>query len=291
MRYILATLLVMLNLIACSEQRAPMQGEVSDHDLKKSTKIVGGEDVDPSDEHVEFVVMIMGKYETGEPYVCTGTLIDYDLVLTAAHCIGMKDTMQITFGESPVHDGPVQVNTVKETLKHDRFNKTEEIRNDIGLIQMNDAAPENFEPAILPWKSKKSIHRSKDFNVYGFGVTSGIVRDGKLNTKTVGVMRTTSLTADRESEKSDVFYAKQTQGKGICSGDSGGPAFMEKNILIGVISRGITDDPANPQAADNDICNYESVFTNVRYYQTWITEGIEKLHQAIEVPDAYPFLN
>lgn len=285
MKYVLAALLVLLNLSACSGP-APLQGEVTTSNLDKSQNIVGGEDVDPSDEHIEHTVLITGKYETGETFTCTGTLIDSDIILTAAHCVGEPDSMKVVFGENPVQEGAVSITKVKNVLRHKKYNKTENIRNDIALLQVGEMVPQNFAPAILPWNSPQALDNIDKITVYGYGTTSGLVENGKLANKGVGVLRTTVLNVTTQSKSRDVFFANQREGKGICAGDSGGPAFVKDNVVLGVISRAITDDPQHPEAADNDVCNFESVFTNVKYYKTWILSGIETLHAITDAPES-----
>jgi secreted trypsin-like serine protease len=275
MKYAVAALLVLLHLGACSEQPS-LHGEVNTSE--KPNSIVGGQNVKPSDEHIDFTVLIMGKNENGESYSCTGTLVDTDMVLTAAHCLGEKDTMQIAFGENPIQDGPVELMKVKNILKHEKYNHSEEIRNDIALIQLDGVAPDNFPPAVLPWTTPKKSNGLARVQVYGYGITSGLMENGKPNHQGIGVLRTTTLKILRESDKQDIFYANQKNGRGVCSGDSGGPAFINGKVIVGIASRVITDDPAHPEKADKDVCNYESVFTSVNYYKTWILDGIQALH-------------
>lgn len=280
MKHILTLLVLLLNLSACSE-RAPQLGEVAANPLEKSTGIVGGTTAEPSDEHIEHTVLITGKYENGNFFNCSGTVIDEDIILTAAHCIGVKDTMKITFGESPIHEGAIDIMKVKAVLPHTEYEKETKdspIRNDIALIQMDGPSPDNFAPAVLPWKSRERVTTFSKVIVYGYGITSGVVKNGKLNTKTAGVLRTTQLNILKDVVAEDIFAANQREGKGICSGDSGGPAFIRGNVVVGVISRGLTDDPDHPQYADDDLCNYESIFTRVAYYKTWIEDGIAFLH-------------
>lgn len=289
MKNVLTALILLLTLSACSER--PLQyGDIiaNPKDKSEGTGIVGGTDVEPTNFHIEHTVLITGKYSSGENYSCTGTLIDYDIILTAAHCIGKQETMKITFGENPIEDGPIDIFKARTLMPHMKYNKTSEIRNDIALIQLESTAPENFYPALLPFDSKESVRDFKSITVYGFGITSGVTINGKLNKKSLGVMRTTSLEVTSKSKSGDVFAVNQTEGKGICVGDSGGPAFVRENIVVGVISRGITDDPNNPAEADNDICNYESVLTSVAYYQDWILKGIKKIHKDSPTEDDAP---
>ena len=77
-----------------------------------------------------------------------------------------------------------------------------------------------------------------------------------------------SLTATGEEITLD-----QSQGRGACHGDSGGPAYVKdavsgKNILVGVTSRG-----TNPQG----LCDRQAIYTGVMGYAQWIANGVKEL--------------
>lgn len=276
MKYTLTSFLLLLSLSACSD-RAPLQGEIPVTPADKSTGIVGGFEATATDKHIQHTVLITGKYPDGRFYNCTGTLIEKDIILTAAHCVGEPDSIKVTFGNNPVRSGAIEILKAKRVLPHDKFDRSKEERNDIALIQMESDAPENFTPATLPWNSQRKVDSFKSVRVYGYGIISGVVQGGLLDNKTAGVLRTTRLKLIDGSTAPDIFTTDQRGGHGICSGDSGGPAFIYGDVLVGVSSRGITDDPEEPQNADNDLCNYESIFTRVDHYKTWILDGVKAL--------------
>lgn len=285
MKYVLASLIILLNLSACSE-RSVLQGEIPVTPMEKSTGIVGGTEATQTDKHVQHTVLITGKYADSRFYTCTGTLIEKDIILTAAHCLGELDSMKITFGNDPVRSGAIEILKAKRILPHDKYDKAEEERNDIALIQMEGNAPEGFAPATLPWNSKRKADSFTSVRVYGYGITSGVLTSsGQLDTKTAGVLRTTRLILLDSPVGPDIFIADQREGHGICSGDSGGPAFIYRDVLVGVVSRAHTDDPAHPQYADDDVCNYESTFTRVDHYKTWILDGVKTLRATHDFTD------
>lgn len=284
MKYVLTSLLLLLNLSACSDRPA-RQGEIPASPAEKSTSIVGGTEAVTNDKHIQHTVLITGKYTDGRFYNCTGTLIEKDIILTAAHCIGEPDSMKITFGNDPVRSGAIEILRAKRVLPHDKFGKSTEERNDIALIQLEGNAPLNFVPATLPWNSQQKIKEYKMVRVYGYGVTSGVLHEGRLDSNTVGTLRSTRLKILETPTGADIFVADQREGRGICAGDSGGPAFIHSSIIVGVISRGITDNPDLPQDADDDVCNYQSVFTRVEHYQTWITDGVKALRAGHDFTD------
>ncbi|MFN7903669.1 MAG: S1 family peptidase [Pseudobdellovibrionaceae bacterium] len=72
----------------------------------------------------------------------------------------------------------------------------------------------------------------------------------------------------------DFLYVDQSEGKGICSGDSGGAAFFQKNgryYAVGIASwGGNSKDPVN-------LCSSIGGYTNVRRYKSWINDTFNSL--------------
>ena len=95
--------------------------------------IIGGEPVLPNGQIAQTTVMITGKSNAGE-FICTGTIIDEDIVVTAAHCLkGGAANMRVFFGKKPRSiDGYIR-----------------EKYADIGLIRLRDALPPGFRPAKI----------------------------------------------------------------------------------------------------------------------------------------------
>jgi secreted trypsin-like serine protease len=59
----------------------------------------------------------------------------------------------------------------------------------------------------------------------------------------------------------------ESKGHGTCSGDSGGPIYLEQNgqyYLIGVTSRG------------SGMCDKVGIYTNALYYKDWITFNLKR---------------
>ena len=278
MKHFIATLMAALGLAACADSHLQQSQVVTS---AEDAGIVGGAEAKMEDPHADFVVMIRGKYADGRNYICTGSVIDKDIILTAAHCIGEQDSMQIIFGADPLKTGATQLAKVKDLYKHDHYNKYSQVRNDIALIQLDEEIPPYFEMAELPWRAEKKLRPLKwgdKIKTYGFGVTSGVLKNGKVDSRTVGVLRLVNLNFLELSHDKDAFFVDQTHDKGICSGDSGGPAFRYNNVTVGITSYAITDDPQALEASDDDVCNFKSVFTNVIYYKDWIIKGIAILH-------------
>jgi secreted trypsin-like serine protease len=267
--------------LACAERPLFQKGEIS-NPHHEDQGIVGGTNVGLLSKDAERVVLITGKIN-GKSYLCSGVLIANDVILTAAHCLGEPKNIKIVFGPDPVHTGAVQITKLKSFLKHKGYNPNVFIRNDLALIQTEDKKPENYKIAKLPWESSKSSYKSSILKtdtvvkVMGYGTMTGLPAKNKMDRRGEGTLRATALTLTKFSPSQDVFYADQTTGHAICFGDSGGPAFIATNTVVGVVSYNIIDDPYRPDLADADVCNYQAVFTNLIQYKNWILNGLKTL--------------
>lgn len=275
--------MTLLSLAGCAERMGPHVGEISNanHD---DVGIVGGTPLNLPDEDAERVVLIAGKIK-GKSYLCTGVLIAADIVLTAAHCVSEPKNIRIIFGTDPINTGAEQITKLKSFVKHKKYNRKLAVRNDIALLQMVDEKPEDYQIARLPWDAPNATNILKIntvFKVLGYGTSTGLPAKNKKDLRGAGILRSTELSLAKFSAAQDVFFAEQTSGHAVCSGDSGGPALIDANTVVGVVSYNLTDDPTHPELADEDACNYQSVFTHIMQYKTWILNGLKTLRKSVD---------
>ncbi len=272
------TLMILLSLAACAEQFKQPVGEIMTS-TNDDQGIVGGRNVELLSEDAGKAVLIIGKLKD-KSYLCTGSMIADDIVLTAAHCLGDPKNIKIVFGADPVNMGAEQITKLKTFVIHKNYNPKLIIRNDIALIQTEEKKPKNYQIARLPWEAQNlsNIFKIKtSFTVMGYGTITGLPTKDKTDLRGSGTLRKTELNLTKFSLSQDVFYADQSQGRAVCFGDSGGPAFVDANTIVGMVSYNIIDDPSRPDTADEDVCNYQSVFTNIMRYKTWILGGIKSI--------------
>lgn len=72
----------------------------------------------------------------------------------------------------------------------------------------------------------------------------------------------------------DYIYVDQTEGTGVCSGDSGGAAYYKRKNVYYVV--GVASFVGNALSKDA-YCSGIGVYTNTLRYKTWITETFNQL--------------
>lgn len=232
----LISFITAIYLTACGNQNSLNANNNID---SKTAGIIGGVQAERSDLVTKSTVaflhkpIINGLYEVN----CSGTLISKNLILTAAHCLhSAKDlkTSAIYFGVVLPYTKMEHTRQLDSWLEfpsilpiYDQSGLLISQLHDIAIIKIKGEAPEGFVPVKIA-ASSEMFKAGDSITVAGFGLKNDAFQ---MRSE---ALRQAVITIDNIWNTH--IITNQTNDKGICLGDSGGPAYLEKNgelILIG----------------------------------------------------------
>ena len=236
-----------------------------------SPGIIGGTDVQPGDPIAATTVLIVGEIPASqatvnmtrkpkpkptqptdpnmEEYICTGSILADDIVVTAAHCVVAEPSnIRIVFATNIDNLQQSQVAPIDAYIANPKWQgdaSTGVDQGDIALIHLAQPLPDGYHPAtLLPTSGELS--RDEDTVLAGYGIADAGTQDG------AGTLREATVQVIGELGQTEEVL-DQSHGTGACHGDSGGPAFIQDDegglLLWGLTNRSYPDDAPDDCAA------------------------------------------
>ena len=213
------------------------------------------------------VVSLGAEFGSSTISACSGNLITPRIVLTAAHCgEDIPESVIIKVGRAffgPDIEDYDHAIGFEEYLSHPDYVELTGFQlgaNDIGIAILAEDAP--VEPTFVNTTELSDDDLGRAIKSVGFGVSNSAAGTGS------GIKRSADLTLDEFREQFIVAYATD-DGTTICSGDSGGPQFIDVD--------GVWVQAAVHSWADAD-CTHYSGSTRTDLTMDWVLDEVEAYH-------------
>lgn len=209
-------------------------------------------------------------------FVCSGSLIAPDIVLTAGHCLTDLGSYTVQLQANTLYEENWLYIEADATWISPRFDK-KKLQNDLGLLHLSEPVT-SFEPIAFAGKSLLSkVNSLKKFKIYGWGDDQNGDVSTYLKFATLTEKKKAALALYGKSQFNSVttlaagrYISAERVYAGACSGDSGGPLTASINgqeMVVGITSyRTVSCRMKAP-----------SVFTKTSYYEGDIKSGIMKV--------------
>lgn len=193
---------------------------------------------------------------------CSGTLIDTQWIMTAAHCVEMGNAPVITaqIGQADITE-PANLAVVDKIVISPNYD-SDTMYGDIALLHIT--TPQYVPTVTLPYRNASSseLYVGFQMRVYGWGETEAGVT--AADAEATPYLQTATLTFQGfDYEFPDHIFAGD-YGKDTCFGDSGSPLLFE-GIQYGITSFGFTYTCGT---------GVPGGYTDVSNYSNWISDTI-----------------
>lgn len=240
--------------------------------------IVGGTEVTSNDPIAKSTVLIVGKINRAS-FICTGSILTQDLVLTAGHCLGQGGWAELTvyFRTTANGEGP-SAKVIRQVRIHDTLLTTPMDQDDLAILKLQSNIPQGFLP-IEFLQDPSLLKDGTKVTLAGYGKTNP--DPDQLNG--LGTLRKVEQTV-LQAQYGQKEILVNIRDRGSCNGDSGGPAFIQNDgqlLLLGVTSR-LTERDQLPDVNHHKryACTVDMIYSNVMKQREWIDGQVRALDGA-----------
>ena len=248
--------LAALSLAACSAPSGDKQ--LSEVDIDKLAIFHGSAVDQPKHDATASIHYVYYGQWVGEAF-CSGTLIFDRWILTAGHCVeglGAND-MVVHFGEDSASIDPANLHLVADVIAHNQYNSWT-LANDIALIELQ-STPTYADP-VMPLPNDIGLSSADEgdlIDLAGFGYQENGDYGELMHIEVeIDDVRSTEVEYDQGNG-----FGNGTGG--ACNGDSGGPAFFDRDghtYVAGVTSYG--DQNCTDYGVSTRVDAYEAFIEN-----------------------------
>jgi secreted trypsin-like serine protease len=224
------------------------------------TGIVHGKGLTAKSSIARSVVALVSEQAGGQA-LCTGTVLNAQTVLTAAHCIDAGvEKIFVAFAEKMKDISKTDLRVVDRYSRHPLWERSKHENGDLAVLHFSGGLPAGYEPMKLADQNFK-LFSGEAVRVAGFGVSNPARNSG------AGRLREASTTVLGTGNDDQIATDGRTSS--VCFGDSGGPGFIESNGQL--VQWGIAHSVADKK------CSELSLHTSVMKYEAWIRSETQKL--------------